>query len=105
MLCRTTDRGGNVLSLAEAQVPDAIVLDVNLPELDGYQVLSRIRNHPTLQDCLVVLLTARQQETDIIKGFGLGADDYVVKPFSPMELVARMQRLLKDRGRQYAAVT
>jgi DNA-binding response OmpR family regulator len=105
MQCRTTDRGGNVLSLAESQAPDAIVLDVNLPELDGYQVLSRIRNHSTLQDCLVVLLTARQQETDIIKGFGLGADDYVVKPFSPMELVVRMQRLLKERARQHAVAT
>jgi CheY-like chemotaxis protein len=105
MLCRTTDRGGSVVQLAETQVPDAIVLDVNLPELDGFQVLSRIRNHPTLQDCLVVLLTARQQETDIIKGFGLGADDYVVKPFSPMELVARLQRLLKERARQYAVAS
>lgn len=105
MECRTADRGGSVVSLAESRVPDAIVLDVNLPELDGFQVLSRIRNHPTLQDCLVVLLTARQQETDIIKGFGLGADDYVVKPFSPMELVARLQRLLKERGRQYAVAS
>jgi DNA-binding response OmpR family regulator len=60
--------------------------------MDGYEVLSAIRaeNLPVR----VMLLTARQQESDIIRGFTLGADDYVVKPFSPMELVARLKRLV-----------
>ena len=72
--------------------PHAAVLDVNMPGMDGYEVLSAVRAEeiPTR----VLLLTARQQESDVIRGFTLGADDYVVKPFSPMELVARMKRLL-----------
>ena len=69
-----------------------MVLDVNMPGMDGYEVLAAIRaeNLPVR----VLLLTARQQEGDIIRGFTLGADDYMVKPFSPTELVARLKRLL-----------
>jgi DNA-binding response OmpR family regulator len=72
--------------------PQAAVLDVNMPGMDGYEVLSAIRDeeHPVR----VLLLTARQQENDILRGFTLGADDYVVKPFSPVELTARLKRLL-----------
>jgi DNA-binding response OmpR family regulator len=72
--------------------PDAAVLDVNMPGMDGYAVLSAIRQEGI--PLRVLLLTARQQESDVIRGFTLGADDYVVKPFSPMELVARLKRLL-----------
>ena len=65
-----------------------------MPELDGYEVLTAIRADrlPTL----VVMLSARQQESDIVKGFQLGADDYLIKPFSPLELVARVKRLLRQ---------
>jgi CheY-like chemotaxis protein len=98
MKCNTTHQGGDVISAAEKLPPDVIVLDVNLPQMDGFQVLSMIRNHESLRRCFVVMLTARQQETDIMKGFGLGADDYIVKPFSPMELVARVRRLLRERA-------
>jgi CheY-like chemotaxis protein/HPt (histidine-containing phosphotransfer) domain-containing protein len=97
MKCASTNNGGDVVPSAEKLTPDVIVLDVNLPQMDGFQVLSTIRNHKLLSRCLVVLLTARQQETDIMKGFGLGADDYILKPFSPMELVARVRRLLHRR--------
>src|SRR6185437_4767776 len=72
--------------------PQAAVLDVNMPGMDGYEVLSAIRAEGL--PVRVVLLTARQQESDVIRGFTLGADDYIVKPFSPMELVARVKRLL-----------
>ena len=72
--------------------PHAAVLDVNMPGMDGYEVLSAVRAEEI--PVRVLLLTARQQESDVIRGFTLGADDYVVKPFSPMELVARMKRLL-----------
>jgi len=61
--------------------------------MDGYQVLSSIRAEKL--PVRVVLLTARQQETDIIRGFTLGADDYIVKPFNPLELAARLKRLLR----------
>ena len=72
--------------------PHAAVLDVNMPGMDGYEVLSAIRSEAL--PVRVLLLTARQQENDVIRAFALGADDYVVKPFSPMELVARLKRLL-----------
>ena len=63
-----------------------------MPGMDGYAVLSAVRADQI--SVRVLLLTARQQESDVLRGFALGADDYVVKPFSPMELVARLKRLL-----------
>lgn len=72
--------------------PRAAVLDVNMPGMDGFEVLSAIRQERL--PIKVILLTARQQEADILRGFQLGADDYVVKPFNPMELAARLKRLL-----------
>ena len=95
MECRTANHGGNVVQLAEERLPDVIVLDVNLPQMDGFQVLAALRANTITQNCGIVILTARQQETDIMKSFGLGVDDYVVKPFSPMELVARVRRLAR----------
>jgi two-component system phosphate regulon response regulator PhoB len=65
-----------------------------MPNQSGYEVLASVRNDPLTRDIRVILLTARQQETDVVRGFGLGADDYVIKPFSPMELIARLKRLL-----------
>lgn len=72
--------------------PRAAVLDVNMPGMDGYEVLAAVRAEQL--PVRVLLLTARQQESDVLRGFALGADDYMVKPFSPMELVARLKRLL-----------
>jgi DNA-binding response OmpR family regulator len=74
--------------------PQAAVLDVDMPGMDGYEVLAAIRREEL--PVRVLLVTARQQESDVVRGFTLGADDYVVKPFSPMELVARLKRLLSQ---------
>jgi CheY-like chemotaxis protein len=92
MECIPAADGRQAIDLLRERRPDIAVLDVNMPNMDGYEVLAAIRKEdlPTR----TLLLTARQQENDIIRGFSLGADDYVVKPFSPMELVARMKRLL-----------
>lgn len=95
--CRSAVDGSAALDTIRAWHPDAVVLDVNMPNLNGFQVLSSLRNEPVTKGIRVILLTALQRETDVIRGFGLGADDYVVKPFSPMELIARLKRLL---GRQ-----
>ena len=92
--CRVASDGGAALELIRSWQPDLAVLDVNMPNRSGYEVLSSLRNDPLLREIRVILLTARQQETDVIRGFGLGADDYVIKPFSPMELIARLKRLL-----------
>jgi len=93
MDCTTATSGTEALEAIRRVKPQAAVLDVNMPGMDGYEVLSTIREHD--RTTRVLLLTARQQETDVLRGFGLGADDYVVKPFSPVELTARLKRLLR----------
>ncbi len=75
--------------------PDLVVLDIMLPELDGLEVLRQLRQS---SDVYVIMLTARADETDKIIGLGLGADDYVTKPFSPRELVARIKAALRRMG-------
>jgi two-component system cell cycle response regulator DivK len=92
--CRVVGNGTEALETVREWHPDAAVLDVNMPSLNGFEVLSSLRQDPLTRDIRVILLTARQQETDVIRGFGLGADDYVIKPFSPMELIARLKRLI-----------
>jgi len=92
MECYTAGDGPSALEAIRRYRPHAAVLDVNMPGMDGYEVLSAVRAEKI--PVRILLLTARQQESDVIRGFTLGADDYVVKPFSPMELVARMKRLL-----------
>jgi len=92
MECHTAADGLEAIAAARRLKPQVAVLDVNMPGMDGFEVLAAIRAEGI--PSRVVLLTARQQETDVIRGFTLGADDYVVKPFSPMELVARLKRLL-----------
>ena len=79
--------------------PDAIVLDVMLPGLDGFSICKELRQDPILRDVPVVFLTARTEETERLRGLEIGGDDYVVKPFSVRELVARLKlRLRSSRG-------
>lgn len=84
--------GPTALELAVTKTPDLIVLDVMLPKLDGYSVLSELRKTTQVP---VILLTARTDEVDRVLGLELGADDYVVKPFSARELVARVRSVLR----------
>jgi PleD family two-component response regulator len=95
MTCHVATNGRQALESAKALQPSAIVLDVNMPFIDGFEVLTTLRNDPQTADIPVVMLTSVQQESDIVRGFGLGADDYVVKPFNPMELLARIKRLVR----------
>ncbi|HVS86027.1 MAG TPA: response regulator transcription factor [Gaiellaceae bacterium] len=88
--------GRTALREFHAHRPDLVVLDVQLPELDGWQVLARIRD---LSDVPVLMLTARGQELERVRGLQGGADDYVVKPFGRQELVARVQALLRRAAR------
>jgi DNA-binding response OmpR family regulator len=96
--CDVAFEGGQALDLVGRVHPDVLVLDVNMPQFDGFEVLHTIKNDPATAGIAVVLLSARQQEADIMRGFALGADDYVVKPFSPLELIARVKRLLRKRA-------
>jgi len=79
--------------------PDLVVLDVSMPDLDGWQTLERIRD---LSEVPVLMLTARGDELERVRGLQAGADDYVVKPFGRQELVARVQALLRRAGRDAA---
>lgn len=86
--------GPGAVDLARSFSPDVVVLDIMLPGFDGLEVLRRIR---TFADPYVLMLTARSEEVDRIVGLTVGADDYLTKPFSPRELAARVQALLRRR--------
>jgi two-component system, OmpR family, alkaline phosphatase synthesis response regulator PhoP len=88
----TATDGLSGLQIARAHKPDLIVLDVMLPGMDGVEVLTRLRRDSNVY---VILLTAKTEETDKIVGLSVGADDYVTKPFSPRELVARIKAALR----------
>lgn len=93
--CRAVMSGEEALRLIEEYRPNAIVLDVNMAGMNGFEVLEEVRRKQL--PIRVVMLTARRQEQDIVRGFHLGADDYIVKPFSPLELTVRLKRLLNQR--------
>ena len=82
--------------------PDLVILDVNLPGFDGFEVCRRVR---AASDTPVMMLTVRGEESDVVRGLDLGADDYLAKPFSPRTLVARVRALLRRRGSERPAVT
>ena len=92
---RTAEGGSEALQAVSAERPDLIVLDLMLPGFSGYEVLTELRRRPELVDVPVVVLTARREESDRIKGLELGADDYLTKPFSPRELVLRVAAVLR----------
>jgi DNA-binding response OmpR family regulator len=86
--------GDEALELAEAFVPDLVLLDVMMPRRSGFEVCRRIRENPRLEATRIVMLSARGSEAEIGKGMALGADAYVTKPFSTRELVAKVRQLL-----------
>lgn len=89
--------GAQALAVARERAPDLAILDVRMPELDGYEVTRQIREDEDTRAMPVILLTARIQEEDVTRGFQAGADDYIKKPFSPQELRARVQSILGRR--------
>jgi len=88
----TASNGRDALALARAQRPDLIVLDLGLPRMDGIEVAKTLRRE---SDIPIIMLTARIEESDRLAGLELGADDYITKPFSPRELVARVRSVLR----------
>ncbi|MFH1382645.1 MAG: response regulator transcription factor, partial [Chloroflexota bacterium] len=91
----STTMGEAGVELARNERPDIVFLDLGLPDITGFEVLHKIRS---FSDVPVVVLTVRGDEIDKIQGFEMGADDYIVKPFSPGELLARVGALLRRRG-------
>ncbi len=94
VVCSATT-GSQGIEMAETASPDAIILDINLPDMEGFEVLKQIR---LFSDVPIIIVTVRDAEMDRIKGLELNADDYIVKPFSPLDLLARMKTALRRAG-------
>jgi DNA-binding NarL/FixJ family response regulator len=95
----TADNGKEALDLLAQNLPDMIVCDIMMPEMDGYALIENIRKNPRTSWIPVLFLSARGQSQDRIKGLNLGADVYMVKPFEPEELVAQVESSLKQTNR------
>jgi two-component system, OmpR family, alkaline phosphatase synthesis response regulator PhoP len=89
------ETGEQALQLSRAQIPDLVVLDLMLPGIDGLEVCRKLKADPKTMQTPIVILTAKGEEADVVAGLEVGADDYVVKPFSGKVLVARVRRLLR----------
>ena len=90
-----TGDGEEALLLVEEQAPDIILLDWMVPMVSGIEVCRRLRRNPDTRDIPIIMLTARGEEDDRVRGLNAGADDYVTKPFSPGELIARVHAVLR----------
>jgi DNA-binding response OmpR family regulator len=89
--------GDQALREVEAEIPDLVLLDIMMPGMSGLEVLERWRASGATEKLPVIMLTAKAQENDVERGFELGADDYVIKPFSPRELARRVSAVLSRR--------
>jgi two-component system phosphate regulon response regulator PhoB len=95
----SAENGEGCLKLAHSHTPDLIILDLMMPDIDGLDVCKRLKKEDETKSIPVIMLTAKDTESDIIVGLELGADDYIAKPFSPKVLVARMKSVLRrSRG-------
>ena len=101
--CETTITGEDALNILDSQAIDLVILDIMLPKMDGLETCKQIKQDKKLSFIPVVMLTAKGEEVDRIVGFELGADDYIVKPFSPRELVLRVKAIL-GRGKPRVSV-
>ena len=91
----TASTGRKALEIVQKQPPDLIILDLMLPDVDGMEVCRTLRQHDSSRRIPIIMLTARSEEIDRVIGFELGADDYVMKPFSPRELVLRVKAIFR----------
>ncbi|MGQ9575340.1 MAG: response regulator [Thermoguttaceae bacterium] len=89
--------GEQALAAAESSPPDLVVLDLLLPGIDGLAVCQKLKSNPRTRESAIIMLTAKGEESDVVSGLNLGADDYVTKPFSPRVLVARVRATLRRK--------
>ena len=94
-ICAET--GERAVEMARSEMPDLIVLDLMLPGMDGLEVAKFLKNNPETQHIPIVMLTAKGEESDVVTGLELGADDYITKPFSPKILLARVKAVLRRK--------
>ena len=90
----TKENGEEALKAIKEDKPDLVLLDIMMPVMGGYEVLRRLKEDEDLKSIPVIMLTARAQEKDVVKGIDMGAEDYITKPFHPAELLARVKRIL-----------
>ena len=91
--------GEEAVGLAKQEVPDLILMDVRMPRMTGYDACAAIKEDPALQDIPVIFLSAKGQESEIKAGLSAGATEYLLKPFAPDQLTARIQTILAQRGK------
>lgn len=95
-------RGDEALGMIHQTMPNLIILDLMLPGLDGLSICQQIKSDPETKDIPIIMLSAKSEDSDVVIGLGLGADDYVSKPFSQRELVARVKVVFRNSTRQQA---
>ena len=93
----TAKNGKEAVERLRNEDPDMMILDINMPLMDGYQVCKEVREDPLYRDLPIMFLSIRSEKNDILKGIELGSDEYLTKPFSPKELVLRIKKILKSR--------
>jgi len=93
---RVAHNGKEALERVATFEPDLILLDVMMPQINGFEVCRRIRENPDWQDVKIIMLTAKGREVEVTKGLALGANSYVIKPFSTKELMAEVKRVLGE---------
>lgn len=95
------NNGNDAVKLAKSEIPQLVLLDLMIPGIDGYDVCREIRKDPSISTIPVIMITAKSEEIDKILGLELGADDYITKPFSVREMVARVKAILRRAKTQY----
>lgn len=91
----STDTGAKGIAAVETESPDIVILDINLPDMTGFEVLENVR---LFSDVPIIVLTVREDEVDELRGLEMGADDYIIKPFSPANLLTRVKAILRRTG-------
>ena len=88
--------GEEALQKVAAFTPDLILLDIMMPKINGFEVCRRVRENPTWQEIKIIMLTAKGREVEVTKGLALGANAYIIKPFSTKELMSQIERILDE---------
>lgn len=96
----TSSDGQTGLNKVRQEKPDLVLLDIMLPEIDGLEICRILKSESSMHAIPIIMVTAKEEESDVVLGLGLGADDYITKPFSPKELIARIKALLRRSSKQ-----
>ncbi|MBS3939488.1 MAG: response regulator [Actinobacteria bacterium] len=94
----TAENGQSALEVIRAERPQVVLLDVMMPEMDGFQVCEAVRADPDIADTPIVFVSARAQQADLDRGYASGADGYITKPFDPLDLIETIERLAPGRA-------